>query len=205
MRGEPDWLLNWRIDAFKKWQKMKEPNWAEITYPDINYDELNYYNEAKSLDNSDLKKTYDKMGLSESEQKALLGMATDTVIDSRSVHTSYSKELEKLGIIFLPLSEAVQKHPELVKFFGKNSETEIPVAGYINGRFVSRRIDRLVIDHENKLVYILDYKTDIDKSTYHEDYIQQINEYVELLRGIYPQYDIQAFILWLNDFSLEKV
>ncbi len=115
MRGEPDWLLNWRIDAFKKWQKMKEPNWAEITYPDINYDELNYYNEAKSLDNSDLKKTYDKMGLSESEQKALLGMATDTVIDSRSVHTSYSKELEKLGIIFLPLSEAVQKHPELVK------------------------------------------------------------------------------------------
>lgn len=115
MRGEPDWLLNWRIDAFKKWQKMKEPNWAEITYPEINYDELNYYNEAKSLDNSDLKKTYDKMGLSESEQKALLGMATDTVIDSRSVHTSYSKELEKLGIIFLPLSEAVQKHPELVK------------------------------------------------------------------------------------------
>ena len=115
MRGEPDWLLNWRIDAFKKWQKMKEPNWAEITYPEINYDELNYYNEAKSLNNSDLKKTYDKMGLSESEQKALLGMATDTVIDSRSVHTSYSKELEKLGIIFLPLSEAVQKHPELVK------------------------------------------------------------------------------------------
>lgn len=104
-----------------------------------------------------------------------------------------------------PLYKEIEKHPELVKFFGKNSETEIPVAGYINGRFVSRRIDRLVIDHENKLVYILDYKTDIDKSTYHEDYIQQINEYVELLRGIYPQYDIQAFILWLNDFSLEKV
>lgn len=115
LRKEPDWLLQWRLNAFSAWKKMKEPNWAEITYPAINYDELNYYNEAKSIDNSDLKKTYDKMGLPENEQKALLGMATDTVIDSRSVHTSYSEELEKLGIIFLPLSEAVQKHPELIK------------------------------------------------------------------------------------------
>ena len=78
MRGEPDWLLNWRIDAFKKWQKMKEPNWAEITYPDINYDELNYYNEAKSLDNSDLKKTYDKMGLSEARARSFF-MLSDNV------------------------------------------------------------------------------------------------------------------------------
>ncbi len=115
LRNEPDWLLNWRIDAFQKWQKMKEPHWAEIDYAPIDYDALNYYNNAEKIDNSELKKTYDKMGLPESEQRALLGMATDTVIDSKSVHTSYSDELKKLGIIFLPLSEAVVEHPELVK------------------------------------------------------------------------------------------
>mgnify|MGYP002624092864 CR=1 FL=1 len=94
---------------------MQEPHWAEIDYKPINYDSLNYYNEKKKINNSDLKKTYEKMGLPESEQRALLGMATDTVIDSKSVHTSFTDELKKLGIIFLPLSEAVQKHPDLVK------------------------------------------------------------------------------------------
>ena len=115
MRNEPSWLLEWRLDAFKTWKKMKEPHWAEIDYEPIDYDALNYYNEQKHIDNSDLKKTYEKMGLPESEQRALLGMATDTVIDSKSVHTSYTDELKKLGIIFLPLSEAVHQYPDLVK------------------------------------------------------------------------------------------
>lgn len=114
-RNEPDWLLQWRLDAYKKWQKMVEPHWGRIDYAPIDYDTLNYYNEPTDIDNSDLESVYDKMGLPESEKKALLGMATDTVIDSRSVHTSYTTELEKLGIIFLPFSEAVQKHPDLVK------------------------------------------------------------------------------------------
>ena len=114
-RGEPKWLCDWRISAFKKWQQMNEPHWAEFDYAPIDYDKLNYYNEAKPIDNSALKSTYEKMGLPESEQRALLGMATDTVIDSKSVHTSYSTELKKLGIIFLPFSEAVQKYPKLVK------------------------------------------------------------------------------------------
>ena len=114
-RNEPDWLLKWRLDAFNAWQKMKEPHWAEIDYNPIDYDSLNYYNVAKKIDNSELKKTYEQMGLPESEQRALLGMATDTVIDSQSVHTSYTEELSKLGIIFLPFSEAVIKHPDLVK------------------------------------------------------------------------------------------
>lgn len=114
-RKEPKWLLDWRLNAFKTWKKMQEPHWAEIDYKPINYDSLNYYNEKKKINNSDLKKTYEKMGLPESEQRALLGMATDTVIDSKSVHTSFTDELKKLGIIFLPLSEAVQKHPDLVK------------------------------------------------------------------------------------------
>lgn len=115
LRNEPDWLLDWRLDAFAKWKKMREPHWAEIEYEPIDYDSLNYYNESKKIDNSGLKSTYEKMGLPESEQRALLGMATDTVIDSKSVHTSYTDELNKLGIIFLPLSEAVIKYPNLVK------------------------------------------------------------------------------------------
>lgn len=114
-RNEPAWLLQWRIDAFHTWKKLSEPHWGDIDYQPINYDELNYYNEPAPIDNSDLASVYDKMGLPESEKQALLGMATDTVIDSRSVHTSYTAELEKLGIIFLPFSDAVQQHPDLVK------------------------------------------------------------------------------------------
>ncbi len=115
IRDEPDWLLQWRLSAFDAWKKMIEPKWAEIEYDPIDYDELNYYNEVKPIDNSDLKETYDKMGLPEIEQRALLGMATDVVIDSRSVHTSYSAELEKHGIIFLPFSDAIKQYPDLVK------------------------------------------------------------------------------------------
>ncbi len=115
LRKEPDWLLNWRLEAFNAWKKMKEPHWALIDYTPIDYDSLNYYNETKKVDNSKLKETYEKMGLPESEQRALLGMATDTVIDSKSVHTSYTEELKKQGIIFLPFSEAVQQYPDLVK------------------------------------------------------------------------------------------
>lgn len=115
IRGEPTWLTDWRMTAFRAWTKMHEPHWAEFEYAPIDYDALNYYNEPTPIDNSDLRDTYDKMGLPESEKRALLGMATDTVIDSRSVHTSYTAELEKLGIIFLPFSDAVKKHPELVE------------------------------------------------------------------------------------------
>jgi Fe-S cluster assembly protein SufB len=114
-RDEPAWLLDWRLAAFAAWKKMPEPHWAEIDYAPIDYDSLDYYHEAPPVDNSDLKKTYEKMGLPLAEQNALLGMATDTVIDSRSVHTSYTAELKKLGIIFLPFSEAVARHPDLVR------------------------------------------------------------------------------------------
>ena len=114
-RQEPSWLLEWRLNAFNNWKKMSEPHWSEIDYEPINYDDLNYYNEQKSINNEDLKATYEKMGLPEIEQRALLGMATDTVIDSKSVHTSYTEELNKLGIIFLPFSDAVKQYPDLVK------------------------------------------------------------------------------------------
>ncbi|MDE6570773.1 MAG: Fe-S cluster assembly protein SufB [Alphaproteobacteria bacterium] len=124
-RGEPDWLLQWRLGALDAWMKMREPHWGEIDYDPIDYDSLNYYNEPAAIDNSDLKETYDKMGLPEHEQRALMGMATDTVIDSKSVHTSYTAELQKLGIIFLPMSDAVRQYPDLVK---KYLGTVVPAA-----------------------------------------------------------------------------
>lgn len=142
-RAEPAWLLDWRIAAFHTWQKMQEPHWAEIDYAPINYDDLNYYNEQKQIDNSDLRETYEKMGLPENEQRALLGMATDTVIDSRSVHTSYTDELNKLGIIFLPMSDAVKQYPELVKKYlgtvvpaGDNFFAALNAAVFSDGTFV---------------------------------------------------------------------
>lgn len=143
IRNEPDWLLKWRLDAFAKWQKKNEPHWAEIDYDPIDYDSLNYYNEQKQIDNSELKSTYEKMGLPESEQRALLGMATDTVIDSKSVHTSYTDELKKLGIIFLPLSEAVKEYPDLIKEYlgsvvpnGDNFFAALNAAVFSDGTFV---------------------------------------------------------------------
>ena len=142
-RAEPSWLTDWRMAAFEAWQKMKEPHWAEIDYAPIDYDLLDYYNESKPVDNSDLKKTYEKMGLPESEQKALLGMATDLVIDSKSVNTSYTAELSRLGIIFLPFSEAAQKHPDLIKKYlgsvvptGDNFFAALNSAVFSDGTFV---------------------------------------------------------------------
>ena len=114
-RAEPDWLLDMRVDALRKWRKMAEPHWGEIEYSAIDYDSLNYFNAPAKIDNSDLAETYKRMNLPEAEQKALLGMATDTIIDSKSVHTSYSDELRRLGIIFLPFSEAVAMHPDMVR------------------------------------------------------------------------------------------
>lgn len=115
LRDEPEWLLQWRLAAYDSWKKMSEPHWANVDYTPINYDELNYYNNPTPIDNSDLEHVYDKMGLPEREKQALMGMATDTVIDSRSVHTSYTEELKKHGIIFLPFSDAVKQYPDLVK------------------------------------------------------------------------------------------
>ena len=114
-RNEPKWLTDWRLAALEIWQKKSEPHWGEIDYSPLNYDELNYYNSAVPIDNRELKSTYEKMGLPENEQRALLGMATDTIIDSESVHTSYTTELKARGIIFLPFSRAVLEYPDLIK------------------------------------------------------------------------------------------
>ena len=122
-KNEPDWLLQYRLKAFDCWKKMQEPNWANIKYQKPNYQDIIYYAAPKqkkkleSLDDLDpeMKKTFDRLGISLDEQKRLAGVAVDFVMDSVSVATSFKDKLSDLGIIFCSISEAVQEHPELVK------------------------------------------------------------------------------------------
>ena len=99
----------------------------------------------------------------------------------------------------------ITKHPDLVEYMGPLSKTEVPIAGYINGRFISRRIDRLYVNHNTRTVVVIDYKTDVDKERFYNKYIEQLTEYRRLLADVYPGYTIACKILWTNDFTLENV
>ena len=127
-KKEPEFMLKFRLKAFRHWQKMKEPHWAKLHYPPINYQDLYYYaapkshdNKPKSLDEIDpeIKETFDKLGIPLEEQKRLAGVAVDAVLDSVSVATTFKDKLGELGIIFCSMSEAIREHPELVeKYLG---------------------------------------------------------------------------------------
>lgn len=99
----------------------------------------------------------------------------------------------------------ITKNPQLMKFFTPTSRTEVPIAGNINGKFISRRIDRLVIDDATKNICVLDYKSDTDKTAYRDKYAAQIREYIALLRDAYPDYTVRGYILWLQDFELVEI
>ncbi len=122
-KEEPEWLLEWRLKAFRKWQQMNEPKWPNVKYPKPDFQDIKYYSAPKkskklnSLDEVDpeLRATFEKLGISLQEQKRLTGVAVDAVIDSVSVGTTFQKQLKELGIIFCSFSEAVKEHPELVK------------------------------------------------------------------------------------------
>jgi Fe-S cluster assembly protein SufB len=122
-KAEPEWLLEWRLKAFRHWLTMKEPNWQNVHFPPIDYQNISYYaapkmqSGPKSLDEVDpeLLRTYEKLGIPLEEQKVFAGVAVDAVFDSVSVATTYRKDLERLGIIFCAISEAVHEHPELVR------------------------------------------------------------------------------------------
>lgn len=122
-KNEPEWLLEFRLNAYRNWLKMTEPTWAHLHHPPIDYQDIIYYaapkkkKELASLDEVDpeLLETFNKLGISLEEQKRLTGVAVDAVIDSVSVKTTFTETLAKQGIIFCSFSEAVQNHPELVK------------------------------------------------------------------------------------------
>lgn len=126
-KEEPEWLLEFRLKAFRHWQTLKMPTWAHLTIPPIDYQDIIYYaapkqRKKKSLDEVDpeLLATFDKLGISLDEQKKLSGVAVDAVMDSTSVKTTFQDTLKKHGIIFMPFSEAVKNHPDLVrKYLGK--------------------------------------------------------------------------------------
>jgi Fe-S cluster assembly protein SufB len=122
-KGEPQFFLDWRLKAFRYWQKMKEPDWANVKYPKVDYQALSYYAAPKkkkkyeSLDEIDpeLLDTFSRLGISLEEQKRLTGVAVDAVIDSVSVATTFREKLSELGVIFCSLSEAIKDYPELVE------------------------------------------------------------------------------------------
>jgi len=124
IKKEPHWMLEWRLRAYSRLKNLKEPNWQKPKYPKIDYQDLYYYsapkgseNKPKSLDEVDPKliETYNKLGISLKEQEKLSGVAVDAVFDSVSVATTFKDKLTEKGIIFCPISEAIQKHPDLVK------------------------------------------------------------------------------------------
>ena len=122
-KNEPAWMLEYRLKAYRHWLTMEEPKWPNVEYPPINYQNIIYYSAPKqkiapdSLDDIDpeLRKTFEKLGISLNEQKRLTGVAVDAVIDSVSVATTFKEELSKVGVIFCSMSEAVQEHPDLIK------------------------------------------------------------------------------------------
>ena len=121
-KKEPKWLLDWRLKSYRHWLKKKEPQWANIGYPDIDYQAISYFSAPKkkelaSLDEVDpqLLDTYNKLGIPLEEQKMLSGVAVDAVFDSVSIATTFKEDLKKAGVIFCSFSEAVQDYPDLVK------------------------------------------------------------------------------------------
>jgi Fe-S cluster assembly protein SufB len=166
-KSEPEWMLNWRLDAYRRWLTMREPTWARVSYPKINYQDYYYYSAPKrkalaSLDEVDpeILKTYEKLGIPLREQEILAGVvrpndegdeegtaqprtrvAVDAVFDSVSVATTFQEELKKAGVIFMPISEALREHPELVK---KYLGTVVPVSdnffATLNSQFAAHEI-----------------------------------------------------------------
>ncbi|MDG1718308.1 MAG: Fe-S cluster assembly protein SufB, partial [Flavobacteriales bacterium] len=122
-KNEPSWMLEYRLNAYKAWLEMEEPNWANVNYKKPDYQDVIYYSAPKqkpvldSLDDLDpeMKNTFDKLGISLEEQKKLANVAVDIVMDSVSVATSFKETLSEKGIIFCSISDAIQEHPKLVK------------------------------------------------------------------------------------------
>jgi Fe-S cluster assembly protein SufB len=151
-KGEPEWLLEWRLKAFRAWQSMTEPTWAAVKYPPIDYQDAHYYAEPKakgdgpkSLDEIDpeLLRTYEKLGIPLKEQERLAGVAVDAVFDSVSVATTFKDKLAEVGVIFCSFSEAVREHPDLVKRwlgtvvpYGDNFFAALNSAVFSDGSFV---------------------------------------------------------------------
>jgi Fe-S cluster assembly protein SufB len=151
-KGEPEWMCEWRLEAYHRWLKQSDPDWAHVHYPEIDFQAISYYSAPKSnkdkpqsLDEVDPKllETYEKLGIPLHERAALAGVAVDAVFDSVSVATTFKKKLGEAGVIFCPISEAIREHPELVKKYlgsvvpqGDNFYASLNSAVFTDGSFV---------------------------------------------------------------------
>ncbi|RMD64047.1 MAG: Fe-S cluster assembly protein SufB [Alphaproteobacteria bacterium] len=150
-KGEPEWLLEWRLKAYRRWLSMPEPRWTKLRFPQIDYQDAYYYSapkqaaRPKSLDEVDpeLLRTYEKLGIPLREQEVLAGVAVDAVFDSVSVATTFKGKLEEQGIVFCSISEAIQTHPDLVRKYlgsvvppGDNKHACLNSAVFTDGSFV---------------------------------------------------------------------
>ena len=150
-KNEPEWMLELRLKAYRHWLTMEEPDWAKLNYPPIDYQDIHYYaapkkaDGPKSLDEVDpeLLKTYEKLGIPLKEQEMLAGVAVDAVFDSVSVATTFREKLAEAGVIFCPISEAIQNHPEMIKEYlgsvvphGDNYFSALNAAVFTDGSFV---------------------------------------------------------------------
>ncbi len=150
-KNEPEYMTEWRLKAYRQWMKMKEPNWAKVGYPPIDFQKISYYSapkkkdKPKSLDEVDpeILRTYEKLGIPLAEQERLAGVAVDAVFDSVSVATTFKEKLAELGIVFMSISEAVHEYPDLVKKYlgsvvpqGDNFFAALNSAVFTDGSFV---------------------------------------------------------------------
>ncbi|MDZ7693559.1 MAG: Fe-S cluster assembly protein SufB [Balneolaceae bacterium] len=152
-KNEPEWVTEFRLQAFEKWKQMEEPDWANIEYKKLDYDNIQYYSapknksgkKAESLDDIDpqIRETYEKLGIPLQEQKMLQGIAVDAVFDSESIFTTFKEKLAEAGVIFCSISEAIQDHPEIVKKYlgtvvpkGDNFFAALNSAVFSDGSFV---------------------------------------------------------------------
>ena len=149
-KNEPEWMLEWRLKAYQKWLTLEEPKWANVKFPEINYQDIIYYSAPKqkvsptNLEEVDpeLLKTFERLGISLTEQKRLTGIAVDAVLDSVSVATTFKETLAEKGIVFCSFSEAVREHPELIKKYlgsvvpvGDNYYAALNAAVFSDGSF----------------------------------------------------------------------
>ena len=150
-KNEPEWMLEWRLKAYRHWLTMEEPDWAKLNYPPIDYQDIYYYAAPKQADgpkslnevDPELLRTYEKLGIPLREQEMLAGVAVDAVFDSVSVATTFREKLFEAGVIFCPISEAIQDYPELVKEYigsvvpqGDNYFAALNSAVFTDGSFV---------------------------------------------------------------------
>jgi ATP-dependent exoDNAse (exonuclease V) beta subunit len=103
------------------------------------------------------------------------------------------------------LIDKIKSHPKLLPYFTKNARTEVPIAGKIDEKVISRRIDRMLVSHTDKSVVFIDYKTDANKNIFRGKHMKQMSEYSQLLKNVYPDYSIRGLILWLHDFTIEEI